>query len=86
MDTDDGGAKEEQMSNSKIKAEKDKAQKRAEEYRREQEAANYNPWGREGAGAPRRDADGKIISNRRIAQGLSNPSSALTHSVSFLDH
>ncbi len=34
----------------------------------ERRAAAYNPWGKGGAGAPMRDAEGKIMANRRPGQ------------------
>lgn len=47
----------------------------------EQEAMNYNPWGKPGAGAPQRDASGKVVANygeirRKINVPSPSPTSA----------
>lgn len=69
---------QEQMAEkSRLRAE-DRSTRHREEQRRLQQAAEYNPWGRPGAGAPMRDIDGNIISSRKpdpsTVQAYSSPS------------
>jgi hypothetical protein len=56
-----------QMEANLAKKKQEEEKKKAVERREEAEAANYNPWGKGGAGAPVRDQDGKIITNRKQA-------------------
>lgn len=54
-----------QMQEREVKKRKEKEEKERYDRKIEQEAANYNPWGKGGAGAPIRDSGGQLVANLR---------------------
>ena len=53
--------------------EKEKQERLARERREEQAAAEYNPWGRGGAGAPLRNEGGQIVADYRSMRNHKSP-------------
>ncbi|XP_078361952.1 centrosome and spindle pole-associated protein 1-like isoform X2 [Oculina patagonica] len=54
-----------QMQERDAKKRKEKEDKERYDRKIEQEAANYNPWGKGGGGAPLRDSTGHLVANLR---------------------
>lgn len=50
-----------QMELKRVKAEKEKAELEKQEMKLEREIAGYDPWGREGGGAPVRNQKGQVV-------------------------
>lgn len=49
------------MELKRVKAEKEKAELEKQEVKLEREIAGYDPWGREGGGAPVRNQKGQVV-------------------------
>lgn len=61
-----------QMQEREEKKRKEKEEKERYDRKIEQEAANYNPWGKGGAGAPIRDSGGHLVANLRTLKQYNN--------------
>ena len=49
------------MNEQKLKKQKEKEEQERYDAKIEAEIANYNPWGKGGAGAPMRDQTGNVV-------------------------
>ena len=49
------------MNEQKMKKQKEKEEQERYDAKIEAEIANYNPWGKGGAGAPMRDQTGNVV-------------------------
>ncbi|KAJ3090777.1 hypothetical protein HK102_002736 [Quaeritorhiza haematococci] len=56
---------DEQVRLKRMKAEQEKMRIRMEDEKKEKEIAEYNPWGKAGAGAPMRNSDGSLHGRRK---------------------
>ena len=56
-------ALEDQIREKAERKEREKRAKQERELREEREAANYNPWGKGGGGAPVKDDRGNVVTN-----------------------
>ncbi len=66
------------IEEKKRRKEMEKERIRRLEEKEEREAANYNPWGRGGCGAPLRDSAGNVLANFQTRGGKVDP-----HNTSF---
>jgi centrosome and spindle pole-associated protein 1 len=54
---------QEQMRQNEQRKKEDLAKRKRQEAEEDKRVAEYNPWGKAGAGAPHRDAQGQVVSN-----------------------